>query len=389
MSKLLRHQKSGVHYILRNNSAFVCDDMGMGKTRTVIEAIFERGLFPILILCPAPLVLNWVAEIKKWKDVDITPYSLDGNVVILNYEKLKSKFKALSKIGFKQLAIDESHNFKNPYSKRTGMVLKLSKNIPYRILMTGTPILNRPSELVSQLKILNVLHKFGGEREFLNRYCSPAPTLWGIDYSGASNISELNRKLKNIWIRRYKKDIGNALPSKTIIPIPVCELPQHPPHSLKEIETMDKRAIKSKLDPSIQFIQELIARGEKTVVFVHHKALGKQLHSVFPDACVIVGGQSPNIRQKNIRKFQEGDSQLIICSLQASAVGLTLTASRCAVFLEYPWSPSLLQQAQDRVHRLSQTRDVFVYYLYAKGSIDEYRLGTNQYKDILIQEVTR
>ena len=228
MSKLLRHQKSGVRYILRNNSSFVCDDMGMGKTRTVIEAIFERSLFPVLILCPAPLALNWVAEIQKWKGVDITPYSLDGNVVILNYEKLKSNYKALSKIGFKQLVIDESHNFKNPHSKGTGMVLKLSKNIPYRILMTGTPILNRPSELVSQLKILNVLHKFGGEREFLNRYCSPTPTLWGIDYSGASNISELNRRLKNIWIRRYKKDIGNALPSKTIVPIPVCELPQHP-----------------------------------------------------------------------------------------------------------------------------------------------------------------
>ena len=73
--------------------------------------------------------------------------------------------------------------------------------------------------------------------------------------------------------------------------------------------------------------------------------------------------------------------------MQASAVGLTLTASRCAVFREYPWSPALLAQAQDRVHRLGQDKDVFIFYLYGQGSIDEYRLNTNSFKKAVIDYI--
>ena len=123
------------------------------------------------------------------------------------------------------------------------------------------------------------------------------------------------------------------------------------------------------------------------MVFVHHKRVVEAIQKKFPTASVIVGGQSAKARQKNVYSFQHGDTPLIICSLQAGAVGLTLTASRCAVFVEYPWSPSLLNQTQDRIHRLSQTKDCFIYYLYAKNSIDEYRLNTNRYKEIIINHV--
>lgn len=384
---LLPHQVQGVEFILNNSSAFICDDMGMGKTRTVIEAIFKRGQFPILIICPASLKINWKNEIERWIGISVPIDDLSQKVIITNYERMnKYKFK-IQKLPIKQLVLDESHSFKNAKSKRTQLALQWSAKIPYKILISGTPMLNRPNELITQMKILNNIHKVGGEEKFLKKYCNPKHSQYGIDYSGSSNLKELNKVMSGIWLRRTKKDLANQLPSKTIVPIPIVELEQPAPRSFQEIERYDKAILQIKLKPSIDFINQLVERGEKVVVFVHHKNIGKALNMAFPTASVIVGGQSPSIRQINIDNFQHGDTQIIICSLQASAVGLTLTSSRCAVFIEYPWSPALLAQAQDRIHRLGQDKDVFIYYLYGKSSIDEYRLNTNNFKKAVIDYV--
>ena len=384
---LLPHQAQGVKYILNNSSAFVCDDMGMGKTRTVIEAMFKRGQFPILVICPASLKINWKNEIKRWIGVTIPIDDLSQNVIITNYERMKKYKFDIKNIPVKQLVLDESHSFKNANSQRTKLALEWSKRIPYKILITGTPMLNRPNELVTQMQILNNIHKVGGAEHFLNTYCNPRNSQYGIDYSGASNLKRLHNVMDKIWLRRTKKDLANQLPCKTIVPIPIIEMEQPAPHSFGEIERYDKAVLRSKLSPSVDFVNQLVERGEKVVVFVHHKDIGKALNLAFPEASVIVGGQSPSIRQVNIDNFQLGDTQVIICSLQASAVGLTLTSSRCAVFIEYPWSPALLAQAQDRVHRLGQDKDVFIYYLYGKGSIDEYRLNTNSFKKAVIDYI--
>lgn len=96
-----------------------------------------------------------------------------------------------------------------------------------------------------------------------------------------------------------------------------------------------------------------------------------RLKETFKDSVQIYGGQSVEDRNDAVEKFQNGEVPIILCSLQASATGLTLTSSRVAVFMEYLWSPSVSKQAQDRVHRISQTRDVTIYNLYCPQSIEE------------------
>lgn len=384
---LLPHQQEGVEFILNNSSAFVCDDMGMGKTRTVIEAMVQRGQFPILIICPSALKLNWRNEIARWVGIDLEIDNLEQDIIITNYERMnKYKFE-IQALPIKQLVLDESHSFKEENSKRTQLALAWSKKIPYKILISGTPMLNRPRELITQMEILNNIHKVGGREKFLEKYCNPRSSQYGIDYSGCSDLQELHQTMNGIWLRRTKDDLENKLPSKTIVPIPIIELNQPAPRSFHDIERYDRAVLQKKLNASVDFIEQLLERDEKVVVFVHHKDIGKALHMKFPGASVIVGGQSPTHRQINIDNFQLNDTQIIICSLQASAVGLTLTASRCAVFIEYPWSPALLAQAQDRVHRLGQDKDVFIFYLYGQGSIDEYRLNTNSFKKAVIDYI--
>ena len=384
---LLPHQKEGVEFILNNSSAFVCDDMGMGKTRTVIEAMIQRSQFPILVICPSALKLNWRNEIARWAGIDLEIDNLEQDIIITNYERMnKYKFE-IQALPIKQLVLDESHSFKEESSKRTQLALAWSRKIPYKILISGTPMLNRPRELITQMEILNNIHKVGGREKFLEKYCNPRHSQYGIDYSGCSDLQELHQTMNGIWLRRTKDDLENKLPTKTIVPIPIIELNQPAPRSFHDIERYDRAVLYKKLDASVDFIEQLLERDEKVVVFVHHKDIGKALNMKFPDASVIVGGQSPVHRQFNIDNFQLHDTQIIICSLQASAVGLTLTASRCAVFIEYPWSPALLAQAQDRVHRLGQDKDVFIFYLYGQGSIDEYRLNTNSFKKAVIDYI--
>lgn len=384
---LLPHQQEGVEFILNNSSAFVCDDMGMGKTRTVIEAMIQRSQFPILVICPSALKLNWRNEIARWVGIDLEIDNLEQDIIITNYERMnKYKFE-IQALPIKQLVLDESHSFKEESSKRTQLALAWSKKIPYKILISGTPMLNRPRELITQMEILNNIHKVGGREKFLKKYCNPRHSQYGIDYSGCSDLQELNQTMNGIWLRRTKDDLENKLPTKTIVPIPIIELNQPAPRSFHDIERYDRAVLQKKLNASVDFIEQLLERDEKVVVFVHHKDIGKALNMKFPDASVIVGGQSPVNRQLNIDNFQLHDTQIIICSLQASAVGLTLTASRCAVFIEYPWSPALLAQAQDRVHRLGQDKDVFIFYLYGQGSIDEYRLNTSSFKKAVIDYI--
>lgn len=384
---LLPHQQEGVEFILNNSSAFVCDDMGMGKTRTVIEAMIQRSQFPILVICPSALKLNWRNEIARWVGIDLEIDNLEQDIIITNYERMnKYKFE-IQALPIKQLVLDESHSFKEDSSKRTQLALAWSRKIPYKILISGTPMLNRPRELITQMEILNNIHKVGGREKFLEKYCNPRHSQYGIDYSGCSDLQELRQTMNGIWLRRTKDDLENKLPTKTIVPIPIIELNQPAPTSFRDIERYDRAVLYKKLDASVDFIEQLLERDEKVVVFVHHKDIGKALNMKFPDASVIVGGQSPVHRQLNIDNFQLHDTQIIICSLQASAVGLTLTASRCAVFIEYPWSPALLAQAQDRVHRLGQDKDVFIFYLYGQGSIDEYRLNTNSFKKAVIDYI--
>lgn len=376
MLPLLPHQKQGVRYILSHSSAFVCDDMGMGKTRTVIEAMVKRGAYPIVVVCPTSLKLNWKEEIMKWTGISTEIDDYTQAIIITNYERMSVLDKLLPTLKVQQLIFDECHVLKNKDAKRTKLAMKWGELIPYKILMTGTPLLNRPTELISQLTILGLLRsQFGGEQQFKK------------DYATLTGLNKLHKKLKKLWLRRKKGDLKEKLPLKQIVPIAITTLQQPKVESFEDVERQDRQVLEKKLPHSIEFIQEVMNRGEKLVVFVHHRSVGERLLQAFPTASYIVGGQSAKDRQANVERFQHGDVQLIICSLVASAVGLTLTAARIAVFLEYPWSPTLLRQAQDRIHRIGQEKDVIIYYLYAKGSIDEYRLDTNHFKETIIDYI--
>lgn len=392
--KLLPYQVQGVNKMLNQSSIFLCDDMGLGKTAQVCTVIKKRNKFPTLVVCPAPLKEHWKRELKKWSNIDVEIDCMSSPIIITNYERLEYFSLYLKRLNLQQIIFDECHLLKTPTSKRYKIAMELVQNVQYRIMITGTPVLNRPKELLCQLEVAGLTYKFGGKDRFLHTFCGAYQSPWGTSYDGHSNLSKLNEAMKKVWIRRIKKDVQSQLPPKIIHKVKCCTLYQPEPVSFQEVEKYDKEVLKHKLPYCISYIRNIIERGESLVVFAHHRRIIHKLLQEFPEAKCIIGGQTTKQRQQNIDNFQNSNNlsanyNLIVCSLQASAVGLTLTNAHTAIFIEYPWSPSMMRQAEDRIHRIGQLNPCNIVYLYAQDSIDEYRLRTQHIKKIIINHTMK
>lgn len=248
-----------------------------------------------------------------------------------------------------------------------------------------------PIDLASLFSIMGLLDKvFGGYWKFYNRYCDPFWTGYGWDFKGSSNKRELSQKIKPFVLKRTKKSCGIKLPKKEIITLKIGNANQRQSSSFADIEKNQQDVNKKKLHAIIDFIRKTtFLKRKKVVVFYHHKKLFNDLKNYFgDDALCVNGSQTAKERQRNIDAFQNSNECIpIFCSLQASCTGITLTAAHVALFCEYLWSPDIHEQAQDRIHRISQTHDCQIYFMTFDKSIDYQKLNTAAWKEIEIEGI--
>ena len=396
--QLKDYQKDGVKFLQSHWEAILADEMGLGKTVTMLMSIkdwidkqnMEEQCKQkrCLIITPASLQWTWVREIQRWfgeeNFYDLFPRCGDSCIQLDTYENLDKWIlhekgrRALVVIwNIDMVLFDEAHYLKNPSSKRHFYAKEVSKRCTYIYLLTGTPMSSGPKDLAALLDVMWQLDTFGGYKTFYRKYCDPSWNGFGYDYSGASNQEELHEKLKPYLLRRTKQSVGLKLPPKTVKNICVGSMEQEYASTFEEMEDYSRMVNKEKFPLAVNFIDNLLTNGKRPVIFVHHKSLLKKFVNKYKDKCVaIYGGQSKDERQKSVDRFQAGEIPIIICSLMASAVGLTLTSSDTAVFLEYLWSPDISKQAEDRIHRLSQTKPCTIYNLYMNYSIEQQKLLT-------------
>ncbi len=293
--------------------------------------------------------------------------------------------------------LDESHYCKNAAAKRTQAVQRLSQAVPHDglvLALTGTPVMNRPAELIAQMRILGRLGDFGSGLQF------------GERFRGADAHLRLHWHLRaRCFVRRLKADVLPQLPAKTRAIVPV-ELDNEPEYRLAERDVvawlqsqpLDLRelgakvaaalraerlvrlnalkllAARGKLHAARGWIHDFCSSGERLVVFAHHREIQQALLEHFPNALHILGGDSPSARDAALQAFQAPDgphNQLIVCSIEVAGQGLTLTRSSNVVFLELDWTPAKHDQAEDRCHRIGQQDAVNASYLLAAHTIDE------------------
>ena len=406
--ELYPFQEKGVGFIeYRNGRALVADEMGLGKTIQALAYLeMHPEKTPVIIICPASLKLNWRREIRHGmssRNVIVLqgtqPCSIAKyDTIIINYDILAHWMDAILKINPQVVIADEAHYFKNNASNRTKAVKKLAKRVPHFIALTGTPIVNRPVEIYNAINIID-RSLFPSFFKFGKRYCNATHNGFGWDFNGSSNVEELHEKLGSIMIRRKKADVLKDLPDKvrSFVPFELDNLKEYMDaennfkgyimktqgkeaaqkvsnaETLVQIEVLKQLAVKGKMKSAIDWIRNFLDTDGKLVVFAIHKIVINALMKEFGGIAVKIDGSvAMKDRDKAVQQFQENDKiQLFVGNIKAAGLGLTLTAASNVAFLELPWTPGELSQAEDRCHRIGQENSVTVYYLLAQGTMDE------------------
>jgi len=441
-------------------SLLLADEMGTGKT------IMSAGLFTqiseqkangdqsrFLVICTAGMKILWEREVRKWckelsvikiKGTKILDYLPTENVVVINYDLVIHHRPWIDQIadkyGWDLIICDEAHYLKNPKAKRTSAILggrvdngnrnefRLDKRIPSigggKLFLTGTPLVNRPVELWPILKECDPDGLGENWQRFVRRYCGAYKGRYGWDTSGATNLEELQVKLRSsIMIRRRTNEVLDQLPAiqRQAIVLPEngnaglvqaeWEAFNNHEQVLKELEDIrtnkdgDMDALVrtlgdrqqtafaelakyrklvglAKRDHVIEHCKNVIDSRGKVVLFAWHKdvvtALMEGLQEFNPVR--LTGADSQTSRQASVDSFQDDKTvKVIILNLEAGGVGITLTGTEQAgfctsvVFSELDWRPSIMQQAERRVARLGadeSATNILVHHVVLDGSLD-------------------
>ncbi|HEY8304826.1 MAG TPA: DEAD/DEAH box helicase, partial [Solirubrobacteraceae bacterium] len=437
-------QRAGVSYLLVQRRAFLADEQGLGKTIEAIATLEADEAYPAVVVCPASLKLNWMRELSRWlphrtsvalsgmaptgamespkggltqdagadarvagddtppattRAADITARdpTTAADITVVNYDILASRAPALAAMRPRALVLDESHYCKNAAAKRTQAVARLAASVPTDglvLALTGTPVMNRPPELISQLRIIGRLADFGSGAQFGRRFKGPDAHV------------RLHWHLRSrCFVRRLKADVLPQLPAKTRAVVPVeldneaeYRLAEHDviawlrsrPLDLSELDAkiaaarraerlvrlnaLKQIAARGKLHAALAWIHDFCSSGERLVVFARHREIQQAVIDRFPHALHILGQDTHAARDASLHAFQaEGGAgnQLIVCSIEVAGQGLTLTQASNVAFLELDWTPAKHDQAEDRLHRIGQQDAVNAWYLLAANTIDE------------------
>ncbi|MBF86325.1 MAG: hypothetical protein CL489_17865 [Acidobacteria bacterium] len=415
-------QKAGVAYALETKRCFIADEMGLGKTVQSLAAVQGANAYPMLVVCPASLKMNWEREARMWlpgKTVHIVDNQVgvkNADVVIVNYDILSKQKVPLKAARFQSLVFDESHYAKSRDAQRTKALKEIAAEIPADglvLALTGTPVLSRPLELVSQLEILDRLIDFGGAWNFKQTYCAAKHNGYGWDFKGSSNADELNELLRRTcYVRRQKADVLTELPAKgrytaevelshkamatyravendTMVWLSENGQQRERMDVLAKITTLKRLAGEGKIEAACEWIDTFLdSTDRKLVVFAHHQVVVDTLAERY-GGLRVAGKDSSETRQAAVDTFQgDPDARVIVLNMKAGGVGLTLTAASDVLFVEQGWTPAEHDQAEDRCHRIGQDEHVSAWYLLAEGTIDDDIYALIAKKRLVVDAVT-
>ena len=433
-------QRQGIAAGIEFERLIIGDQPGLGKTIQSIGIVTYVKAFPCLVICPSSLKENWRREwemVTGKKAMILTDavkrnYKLFheaglADVFICNYESLKKYFVAsiakekkwtLKDVYFRKeiemfqsVIIDELHRCKSTTTHQSKFTKGITTGKRFVIGLTGTPVVNKPKDLVSQLYIINQMNQiFGNYKHFVDTYCA--------GNNEASNLKELNAKLRNnCFIRREKQAVLTDLPDKQR-QVVVCEI-----NNRKEYDDAEKDLIKylieykdasdqkiasalrgeimvkigilknisarGKLADVFDFVDDIMEAGEKLILFIHLKEVAAAVMAKYHGAVSITGSDDMQSRQISVDRFQRDPKvKLIVCSIKAAGVGLTLTASSRVGFIEFPWTFADAEQCEDRAHRIGQKDSVTCYYFLGKNTIDTKIYKIIQAKKAIAEAVT-
>lgn len=416
-SSLYPHQKESVLYAAsRHFRVFIADDMGLGKTIEAV-AIACATKFPkesrVVVLAPNHLVSTWVDAFLKWTNI------CQSNInIVLKTEKISPKplliasysaavrlTESIQSLDYDLVIVDESHEIKNVKTQIYQKISPILSKSKYLVLLSGTPM-TRPSELYPQIRLL-LPQVFPSFKDFGARYCHGEFNSFGhFETTGCTHSEELKTVLENlIMLRREKDAVLTDLPVKKRFHVMLNYTPS--PAMKEQVEQMRIHRIAlatgmetmkaeqntimttafsltgiDKLPAVIdwlrgsEFRRTFLIENRKCLIFAFHRNVLEGLTKWITDQelqCITIMGSTPRDQRDFLfREFKMNpDCKIAVLSIEIASTGITLTEASLVVFAEFKWTPSDHQQAENRVHRIGQNRDVEIYYLHAEGSLDD------------------
>ncbi|XP_057660326.1 SWI/SNF-related matrix-associated actin-dependent regulator of chromatin subfamily A-like protein 1 [Diorhabda carinulata] len=405
---LMPFQIEGLRFgIDKNGRCLIADDMGLGKTfQALAISNYYSEDWPLLIVTTSTMKTQWEETIANYLPsvsilqvqyiVSGKDYIGDAKILIVSHDMMSRCLSKLLERKFGVIIIDESHILKGYKSKCYQSAFKLACTAKRIILLSGTPALSRPSELYTQLNLIDKSF-FGNFFIYSKRYCDGKTTKFGWDHSGNSNLQELEVILaKKFMIRRTKDQVLSAIPNKKqeIIDLDtkISKLPEKHRKCLMDLEekyinqkgagkhalllTFFSETAKIKIPAVCSYILNMLERKEKFLIFAHHQVMLNAIEDVAKKKNVkyirIDGNTTNDQRKYYISKFQLDNNYICaILSITAANAGITLTAAKFVIFAELHWNPSIISQAESRAHRIGQGQEVIVRYLLARGTADD------------------
>lgn len=403
----------------------LADDMGLGKTLQTLALILSEydepsNRRPSLIITPTSLVYNWKEEITKFlPDLDVliidgAPANRDTliatcanyAVVLTSYPLIRRDVDLYESIQFKYCILDEAQHIKNPKSQNARSVKQIHANSYFAL--TGTPIENHLTELWSIFDFVMPQLLFSHSK-FQTVYEQPI-----VKDNSILALNQLKQTLRPFILRRMKSDVLTELPEKietTVVTTLTEEQKKLYLAHLEEAKNAVKREIDNqtygknhfqilsmitrlrqicchpsmfmdnykgtsgKLDLLLELIDETIESNHRILLFsqytsmlkiIEQELIAKQIQYVYLD-----GSLSTKERKDAIHQFNHGQMPIFLISLKAGGTGLNLTAADVVIHYDPWWNPAVEDQATDRAYRIGQLKNVQVFKLIAKGTIEE------------------
>ncbi len=426
------YQSQAVDFAKDLDYAAIFHEQGLGKTKIALDIalywISEKEIDTVLIVTKKGLVKNWQEETKMHSFLH--PKVLNNNrgsnfyvfnsatrLIITNFETVsleKNRFKLFLKSRNVGIIIDESAKLKNPESKLTQDFFELSPLFIRKVIMTGTPVANRPYDIWAQIYFLDCgkslsddYKEFKSKSDLTNKLASsPEKRIEFEEF-----ISNIFERINDFSIRETKRSANLSLPEKIYHDVWTMfspeqkkmydklrrglyiELIQNNKREIDDVSSVLKRILRLEqitsnpkmLDDTINFksgkelelkslVKEIVGRDEKVIIWTNYIYNVNYFKKVFENynAVIISGSMSVEQRNDSVKKFKEGDSKVLIATPQSAKEGLTLTVANNAIFYDRGFSLDDYLQAQDRIHRISQTKECNIYNIMIRGSIDEW-----------------
>jgi len=402
--------------------ALLACDPGLGKTAMTLWWLLRnnQASFPAVVVCPASVKYHWEEQVRRILEIEAT--TAEGrmpsrkvrfDILIINYDILSGWVDYIREAGVQTVVLDEIQYVANR-TKRTKAAQAIVKGTPHVIGLSGTPLVNRPIELFNGLQMIRP-SIFRSRLKYAERYCGPRWTPWGVKYSGATHTEELHRLLlDSCMVRRRKTEVLPDLPDKIrrVITLPMDHAAEYDRANEdflnwlaeKDVKKANKAAraegltktgyllrlaARLKLRNAVEWINTFLQdTDEQLVVYCVHRAAARALERRCKATSVVVDGSlTGRRRQHAVDSFQGGALRLLIGNIRAAGVGITLTASSNVVFVELPWQPGVVVQAEDRIHRIGTKQEAWCWYLVAGGSIEEKLCGILQSKQQVLSSV--